>query len=87
MLCEMAWEDAHNGDATCTFEEAAAVHPCVRFTVGYLIRADKEYVVLAGTDDRQAFHKVEKTRNVGDTYITPTCMVRSIRILEKATRR
>jgi hypothetical protein len=49
---EVEWLDAQSTLTQFTVEEASAMDPIVRKTLGFLIFVDKTKVVLAGTDDR-----------------------------------
>lgn len=48
---EVVWEDAW-ADATQTdFEEALVIEPCLRHTIGFLVRRTRKHIVLACTMD------------------------------------
>jgi hypothetical protein len=49
---EVEWLDAQSTLTQLTVEEASAMDPIIRKTLGFMIFLDKTKIVLAGTDDR-----------------------------------
>jgi hypothetical protein len=79
----VTWEDAYTVIRDATLEDAAAMggrEMYMRDTLGYTVRADNEYIILAGTDDRDA----AKTSNeVGDLTVLCTGFVRDVQLLRR----
>jgi hypothetical protein len=91
MVVEACWEDAFSTTDSMTLDQARDTdRKCMRYSLGYVVRADKEYVVIAATDDRADKKTGEFSgdlRQVSDVITLPTAYVHGIRVVEKAQRR
>lgn len=88
-ITEVVWEDAWFQEGDNTIEAASDVRACVRHSCGYIVRADREYIILAMTDDRKAVEDstMRRKKPVGDILTIPTKYAQSVRVVEKAVRR
>src|ERR1019366_9626783 len=74
----VAWEDAYTVIRDTSFEEAyhmAGKEIYMRNTLGFVVRADDEYIVIAGTDDRDSF---ASQADVADMTVLCSGFVRDI---------
>lgn len=79
----VTWEDAYTVIRDTTLEAAhdmADNEKYIRNTLGFVARADDEYVVLAGTDDRGASSSVAE---VADLTVLCTGFIRAVQILRR----
>lgn len=76
----VTWEDAYTVIRDVSFEDAydmAGREVYMRHTTGYVVRADNDYFVIAGTDDRDA---IKSSGDVADITVLCTGFVRGVEL-------
>lgn len=70
------WSDAYFVQDPMKKEEVAGLLPCIRRTVGFLMRDDAEFVGVAGTDDRYSTQAGEA--DIQEVNMIPRGMVKKL---------
>jgi hypothetical protein len=87
-IVEVTWEDAITQPGDMTFDDILKNYkPCIRHSVGYLVRNDRKYVTLAATDDRRAIDFGSTSAGVADVTVIPRRYVSAIRLVEKPPKK
>lgn len=82
----VTWKDAFSPDGRRSKDFVKhKIEPCIRRTIGFLLRDDEENVVVCMEDDRDAQDAIDTDDDCENVTVVPRSMV--VKLEELATRR